>query len=94
MIFDPIFIFLTIDFCENLQEYFFVQNRLLIIKNDKNLQLLKYKCSLHAHLFDVSYLTKPNLDLLKKFTKLLSNWEESPKKISAKFLKLGGPATP
>ena len=32
MIFDPICIFLTIDFCENLQEYFFVQNQFLIIK--------------------------------------------------------------
>ena len=33
MISDPtICIFLTIDFCENLQEYFFVQNQFLIIK--------------------------------------------------------------
>ena len=35
-IFDPIIcIFLTINFCENLQEYIFVQNQFLLIKNDK-----------------------------------------------------------
>ena len=32
IIFDPICNFLTIDFCENLQDYFFVQNKFLIIK--------------------------------------------------------------
>ena len=32
IVFNPICIFLTIDFCENLQEYFFVQNQFLIIK--------------------------------------------------------------
>ena len=32
MIFDPFCIFLIIDFCENLQEYFFVGNNFLIIK--------------------------------------------------------------
>ena len=30
--FDPICIFLTIDFCENLHEYFFVRNQFLTIK--------------------------------------------------------------
>ena len=29
---DPICIFLTVDFCENLQEYFFVRNQFLIVK--------------------------------------------------------------
>ena len=32
---DTICIFLTIDFCENLLEYFFVRNQFLIIKNEK-----------------------------------------------------------
>ena len=41
MIIDPICIFLTIDFCENLQEYFFVRNQFLIIKNEeKNSEIL------------------------------------------------------
>ena len=31
----PIYNFLTINFCENLQEYFFVRNQFLIIKNEK-----------------------------------------------------------
>ena len=44
-------ILLTTDFCENVQEYFFVQNQLLIRKNGKKFKLLKNKCSLHAHLF-------------------------------------------
>ena len=35
-------IFLTIDFCENLQEYFSVWNQFLIIKNDKNNKNIKY----------------------------------------------------
>ena len=34
--FDPISIFLTIDFCENLQECFFAQNQFLIVKRIKN----------------------------------------------------------
>ena len=32
---NTICIFLTINFCENLQEYIFVQNQFLIIKHDK-----------------------------------------------------------
>ena len=32
---DPIYIFLTINFGENLHEYFFVRNQFLIIKNGK-----------------------------------------------------------
>ena len=41
MVFDPICIFLTIDFCKKLQKYFFVQNQILIIKNDeKNAKIL------------------------------------------------------
>ena len=38
---DPICIILTINFCENLQEYFFVQNQFLIIKNEKQCQNIK-----------------------------------------------------
>ena len=41
IIFYPIYIFLTIDFCENLQEYFFVRNQFLIIKiMKKNAQIV------------------------------------------------------
>ena len=32
---DPICTFLTIDFCENLHEYFFVRNQFLILKNEE-----------------------------------------------------------
>ena len=32
IIYDPICIFLTINFCENLHEYFFVRNHFLFIK--------------------------------------------------------------
>ena len=40
MIIDPTCIFLTIDFCENLQEYFFVWNQFLIIKyEEKNAKI-------------------------------------------------------
>ena len=36
--------FLTIDFYENLQEYFFVQNQFLIIKNEeKNAKILNLR---------------------------------------------------
>ena len=35
IIFDPIFFFLTIDICKNLQEYFFVRNQFLILKNEE-----------------------------------------------------------
>ena len=37
---ERICIFLTINFCENLQEYFFVQNRLLIIQKIKKAKIL------------------------------------------------------
>ena len=40
MVFNPVCIFLTIVFCENLQEYFFVQNQFLILKITK--KMLKY----------------------------------------------------
>ena len=33
---DPIFIFKTKHFCENLHEYFFVRNQFLFIKMEKN----------------------------------------------------------
>ena len=37
----PIYNFLTINFCENLQEYFFVQNQILILEiMKKNAQIL------------------------------------------------------
>ena len=39
MLFDPICIFLNIDFCENLQEYFFVQNQFLILKIIKKMNV-------------------------------------------------------
>ena len=39
---DPICIFLTIDFCENLHEYFFVRNQFLTIKSEKNYKNIKY----------------------------------------------------
>ena len=35
-------IFFIIDFCENLQEYFFVWNQVLIIKNDMNNKNINY----------------------------------------------------
>ena len=35
LIIHTIFIFQTINICENLQEYFFVRNQFLIIKNEK-----------------------------------------------------------
>ena len=35
IIVDPICTFLTIDFCENLHEYFFVRNQFLILKNEE-----------------------------------------------------------
>ena len=38
---DLISIFLTIDFWEILQEYFFVQNQFLFIKNENKCQNLK-----------------------------------------------------
>ena len=38
---DPICIFLTIDFWEILQEYFFVQNQFLFIKNKNKCQNIK-----------------------------------------------------
>ena len=38
---DPICIFLTIDFWEILQEYFFVQNQFLFIKNENKCQNIK-----------------------------------------------------
>ena len=49
--FDPICIFLTIDFCENLHEYFFVWNQLLIIKTiGKNAKIV-YKVIILAFFF-------------------------------------------
>ena len=49
--FDPISIFLTIDFCENLQEYFFGWNQLLIIKTiGKNAKIV-YKVIILAFFF-------------------------------------------
>ena len=38
---DSIYIFLTIDFWEILQEYFFVQNQFLFIKNENKCQNIK-----------------------------------------------------
>ena len=43
---DPVCYFLTINFCENLLEYFFVQNHFLIIK-----KLKKDKTTLTSILF-------------------------------------------
>ena len=47
IIFNPICTFLTIDFCENLQEYFLFRNQFLIIKNEekKNAKVLNNKFS-------------------------------------------------
>ena len=41
IIFNPICTFLTIDFCENLQEYFLFRNQFLIIKNEEK-NMLRY----------------------------------------------------
>ena len=41
--------FLTIDFGENLQEYFFVQNQFLIIKMNKK-NYIKFPCVVGGHL--------------------------------------------
>ena len=46
--FDPICIFLTIDFCENLQEYFFVWNQFLIIKTIRKNAKIFYKFNISA----------------------------------------------
>ena len=39
--FNPIYKFLTINFYENLQEYFFVRNQFFFIKNEKNNRNIK-----------------------------------------------------
>ena len=39
---DPICNFLTINFCENLQENFFVRNQFFIIKNEEKNKNVEY----------------------------------------------------
>ena len=51
MIFDPICIFLTIDFCKNLHEYFFVWNQFLIIKTIRKNAKILYKFNILAFFF-------------------------------------------
>ena len=46
--FDPICIFLTIDFCENLHEYFFVWNQFLIMKTIRKNAKIFYKFNILA----------------------------------------------
>ena len=49
--FDPICIFLTIDFCENLQEHFFVWNQFLFIKTIRKNAKIFYKFNILAFFF-------------------------------------------
>ena len=49
--FDPICIFLTIDFCENLQEYIFAWNQFLFIKTIRKNAKIFYKFNILAFFF-------------------------------------------
>ena len=51
IMFDPICIFLTIDFSENLYEYFFVWNQFLNIKIMKKIALILNKFTIIAFFF-------------------------------------------
>ena len=66
MIFDTICIFLTIDFCENLQEYFFVRNQFLLIKIIKeNTKILnKSFCGVKTQKITKITFFKPNVEAL------------------------------
>ena len=66
MIFDPICIFLTIDFCENLQEYFFVRNQFLFIKIIKKNTKILNKSFYRVKTQKITKITffKPNVEAL------------------------------
>ena len=49
--FDPICIYLSIDFCENLYKYFFVWNQFLIIKTIRKNAKILYKFNVLAFFF-------------------------------------------
>jgi hypothetical protein len=72
---DPICISLTINFCENLQEYYFVRNQFLIIKNVKIyiisnnkvfLFLFKYKNRIKTIYMKNYYVLIPDLNSARK----------------------------
>ena len=58
---DPICNFLTINFCENLQEYFFVRKQFFIINNEKYTKNIYYSI-LYGCNENVVFLTKSDLN--------------------------------
>ena len=58
--FDPICIFLTIDFCENLQEHFFVWNQFLFIKRIRKNAKIFYKFNILAKVMSHTNEMKKN----------------------------------
>ena len=62
--FDPICIFLTIDFCENLQEYFFVWNHFLIIKTIRRKAKILYKFIILAKIVTHTNNMKKNAKII------------------------------
>ena len=65
--FDPICIFLTIDFCENLHEYFFVWNQFLIMKTIRKNAKIFYK-------FNILAKVVTHTKEMKKNAKILNLW--------------------
>ena len=65
--FDPIYIFLTIDFCENLHEYFFVWNQFLIMKTIRKNAKIFYK-------FNILAKVVTHTKEMKKNAKILNLW--------------------
>ena len=62
--FDPICIFLTIDFCENLHEYFFVWNHFLIIKTIRKKAKIFYKFIILAKIVTHTNNMKKNAKII------------------------------